>query len=415
MFLDNLKIGVRLALGFLVILALTLVVGAVSIDRLGAVNEATADIATNWLPATRHLGAVKAALNAERRAEAMIAVARSADTLAAEAKSLDTAKGQAVAAWEAYLHTVTTPEERVLTDAANRATEAYREAQGRTLALARGTEEGAAFALYTGENREKFKAMLAAVDQCIDFQAKGSDAAYKSSQDHFASTRLLVIALLVAAVGIGALLGWRLTRAITLPIGQAVQLAETVAAGDLSSRLEVTRRDEIGQLLSALMRMNGSLARIVGDVRKSSDSIATGSTQIASGNADLSQRTEEQASNLQQTAASMEELTVTVRNNADAAQQARQIAGVAQDAADQGGAVVGRVVETMQQISDSSKRIGDIIGVIDGIAFQTNILALNAAVEAARAGEQGRGLPSSPARCARSRSAAPGRPARSRA
>jgi methyl-accepting chemotaxis protein len=392
MSLDNLKIGVRLSLGFLAILALTVVVGAVSIDRLAAVNDATADIATNWLPATRELGAVKAAVNAERRAEAMIAVARAADVVAAETKSLETAKGQAVAAWDAYVRTVATPEERALANAASHAAEAYREGQARTLALARGTDENAAFALYTGENRPKFSALVAALDQCIAFQAKGSDAAYKTSQDHFASTRILVIGLLAAAVAIGTLLGWRLTRAITVPVGQAVQLAETVAAGDLSSHIEVTRRDEIGQLLGALMRMNGNLARIVGDVRKASDSIATGSTQIASGNADLSQRTEEQASNLQQTAASMEELTVTVRHNADSAQQARQLAGTAQLAADQGGEVVGRVVATMQEIADSSKRIADIIGVIDGIAFQTNILALNAAVEAARAGEQGRGF-----------------------
>ena len=211
MFLDNLKIGVRLSLGFLVILALTLAVGVVSIDRLGAVNDATADIATNWLPATRELGAVKAALNAERRAEALISVARSAEMLATELKSLEKAKSQGTAAWEAYIRTVKTPEERTLADAAIHAAQAYHEGQGRTLALARGTDEGAAFALYTGENRPKFAAFVAAVDLCIDFQAKGSDAAYKSSQEHFASTRLLVIALLAVAVAIGALLGWRLT------------------------------------------------------------------------------------------------------------------------------------------------------------------------------------------------------------
>ncbi len=185
---------------------------------------------------------------------------------------------------------------------------------------------------------------------------------------------------------------WLLTRSITSPLREAVRVAETVAAGDLGTHIEVRHRDETGQLLASLQRMNDSLVRIVGDVRNASESIATGSTQIANGNADLSQRTEEQASNLQQTAASMEELTATVKHNADTARQAAQLSAGASAVAAQGGTAFGQVVRTMDDISASSKKIADIIGVIDGIAFQTNILALNAAVEAARAGEQGRGF-----------------------
>ncbi|MBC7994160.1 MAG: HAMP domain-containing protein [Rhizobacter sp.] len=205
-----------------------------------------------------------------------------------------------------------------------------------------------------------------------------------------ATTLQLVFAGLAVALAVG--LCWAVTRSITVPLDQAVKVAETVAKGDLSSRIGTTSKDEIGQLLAALGRMNDSLVGIVGQVRNASDSIATGSAEIATGNADLSQRTEEQASNLQQTAASMEQLTVTVKNNADTARQATQLASSAASVAAQGGEVVGQVVSTMQDISHSSKKIADIIGVIDGIAFQTNILALNAAVEAARAGEQGRGF-----------------------
>jgi methyl-accepting chemotaxis protein len=183
-----------------------------------------------------------------------------------------------------------------------------------------------------------------------------------------------------------------ISRSITVPLAQAVKLTSTVAAGDLSARIEAHGRDEVADLLRSLSHMNDSLSGIVGQVRSSSDSIATGSSQIASGNADLSQRTEQQASSLQQTAASMEELSGTVKQSAETASQATQLAGAASSAATQGGHAVGQVVATMQEIAASSRKIADIIGVIDGIAFQTNILALNAAVEAARAGEQGRGF-----------------------
>jgi methyl-accepting chemotaxis protein len=207
-----------------------------------------------------------------------------------------------------------------------------------------------------------------------------------------ARARLLQVLLSLAGLVVAALLCWRVTLSITRPIERAVRVAETVASGDLTSHIEVDSRDETGQLLAALKRMNDSLTGIVGRVRGASDSIATGTSQISVGNHDLSQRTEEQASNLQQTAASMEELTATVKQNSDTARQANQLAASASSVAMQGGEVVGQVVQTMEGIAASSRKISDIIGVIDGIAFQTNILALNAAVEAARAGEQGRGF-----------------------
>ncbi|MCZ8235916.1 MAG: methyl-accepting chemotaxis protein [Inhella sp.] len=201
----------------------------------------------------------------------------------------------------------------------------------------------------------------------------------------------VVVAVGVAFVAV-FFYGRVLVRSIITPLHEAVDLAERVAAGDLTSEVDAHGRDELSRLMMALQGMNHSLAQMVQRVRSAADSIATGSAQIATGNADLSQRTEEQASNLQQTAASMEQLATTVRQNADSARQADAVANGASGSALQGGEAVTRVVDTMQAISSNSKRIADIIGVIDGIAFQTNILALNAAVEAARAGESGRGF-----------------------
>jgi methyl-accepting chemotaxis protein len=206
----------------------------------------------------------------------------------------------------------------------------------------------------------------------------------------FAAVAVVVAA--GAALAIGAAMALLITRSVVRPIRQAVTAAETVAAGDLRLQLATEREDETGQLLNALQRMNDSLVGIVGTVRGNADSVATASGQIAQGNADLSQRTEQQASNLQETAASMEELSAAVRHNTETARQAAQLAGSAARVAESGGQVMGQMVHTMDEITTSSKKIADIIGVIDGIAFQTNILALNAAVEAARAGEQGRGF-----------------------
>ena len=200
------------------------------------------------------------------------------------------------------------------------------------------------------------------------------------------------LVLMLALTGVGMALSVIISRSVVAPINEAVAVANRVAAGDLSTPVLARGRDEVGDMMRALATMSDSLVRVIGHVRASIDSIGTASAQIASGNQDLSQRTEQAASNLEETAASMEEITSTVRQSADAAQQAQSVVVAASGAAEQGGDVMQRMVTTMDEINASSRRISDIIGVIDGIAFQTNILALNAAVEAARAGEQGRGF-----------------------
>jgi methyl-accepting chemotaxis protein len=246
--------------------------------------------------------------------------------------------------------------------------------------------------LMNGEGFDAYSAAAKALEAVWQRVASESEQARREGESTYAGVLAMLLGLGAGALALGTGAAVLLTRSVVRPLAEAAGLAQAVAGGDLTREVVVTGRDETAQLLRSLAEMTGSLRAVVGQVRSASDSIATGSSQIASGNADLSQRTEEQASNLQQTAASMEQLASNVRNNTDSAVQAARMAGEAASVAERGGAVVGEVVGTMREIAEASSQIADIIGVIDGIAFQTNILALNAAVEAARAGEQGRGF-----------------------
>jgi methyl-accepting chemotaxis protein-1 (serine sensor receptor) len=260
----------------------------------------------------------------------------------------------------------------------------YTEARG----LIASEGAAAADASVRGLDAEPAQLLVESIGQLMAASAVITDAAAAGGSRTVNIITLLMLAVSAAAIGAGLLL----SRSIIRPLNEAVAVAEAISQGDLSADIQPRTSCELGQLMRALGEMNASLHRIVGDVRSGTDSIATASSQIEAGNADLSTRTEQQAGALEETAASMEELTATVRQNADNARQADQLAASASEVAQRGGAVVSQVVETMAAIQESGRQIGAIIGVIDGIAFQTNILALNAAVEAARAGEQGRGF-----------------------
>jgi methyl-accepting chemotaxis protein len=236
------------------------------------------------------------------------------------------------------------------------------------------------------------QAYSGALQDLLAVQRKAIDEMAHASRAINDERSRLVLLLNGLMIVLGAFAAVAITRSITRPLSRAVKVAETVAAGDLTGTFDLRRGDEIGDLMRAMHTMNDGLAKVVSEVQEGTRTIAAGSTEIASGNLDLSSRTEQQASSLEETAASMEELTSTVRHNADNATQANQMAQAASQVAVRGGEIVGQVVDTMGAIDGASRKIVDIIGVIDGIAFQTNILALNAAVEAARAGEQGRGF-----------------------
>jgi methyl-accepting chemotaxis protein len=268
----------------------------------------------------------------------------------------------------------------------------YEEGVKPALAALRVLDTDAAADLMKGPVHERFTKAQEQVDALYKYQSKAAGDEYRGAQARYMTVRNASLAAILAGIGFAAAMGWWLTRAIVRPLADAVEVSSTIARGDLSQNIEVWTSNETGKLFGALKAMNEALARMVGEVRSGSETIDVAAREIATGNADLSARTEAQASSLEETAASIEELTGAVRQNADNARQANQLVQSASDFAREGGTVVGQVVDTMSSIRESARKIVDIIGVIDGIAFQTNILALNAAVEAARAGEQGRGF-----------------------
>src|SRR3990167_5983067 len=391
--LDRLPVGRQLFVAFAAILVLTAALGAAALVGLRSVDAQAGALSTQWLKGVGDISEARARVREAREME--VKHSRTDDTsyhAEYEEKMAESAK-LTVDLIERYKARGVGAESTELLATLEKSLGAYRQSQERVIKLGRDKQQQDAADISDGASSMAFDETVVALDKLIQHNHDGGDAAAARVKQIYDQARWAVMALLGLALVLGMGLGTLITRQLQLG-GEprtAVAVARAVAQGDLSTAISLKRGDT-DSLLAWLGNMQQGLSRAVSDVRRGSDHVSQASQEIASGNQDLSTRTEQQASELQQTAATMEQLGTTVRHNADNARQASQLAHSASAVAVQGGDVVGRVVETMKGINESSRKISDIIGVIDAIAFQTNILALKAAVEAARAGEQGRGF-----------------------
>ncbi|OON64364.1 methyl-accepting chemotaxis protein [Massilia sp. KIM] len=392
---NQLKVGAKLLTAFGIVLALTLFVGALAIVQLGRVNQTSTDMEVNWMPSVRHASALNTATSDFRAAELQHILSTSEQEMAAYEQNIAAITALVERTRADYAKLISTEEERRAYEAFQKNWDEYLAEHKKVIGLSRANQNDEAKALIRGNSQRQFDEASADLETIVNMNIEGGKQASRDGDLLYAASRQLIVVALTAALALGIVLALLIARQLVRQLGgepgDAAGIAARIAGGDLTVPIQL-RNNDSDSMLCAMKTMRDSLAAIVTEVRNSTETIATASAQVAAGSQDLSSRTEEQASSLEETASSMEELTSTVKQNADSARQANTLAETASSIAARGGDVIGEVVDTMARINESANKIVDIIAVIDGIAFQTNILALNAAVEAARAGEQGRGF-----------------------
>ncbi|MDR3369090.1 methyl-accepting chemotaxis protein [Rhodoferax sp.] len=390
--MQNLKISTRLSVTFGLLIALLVVIVTVALLQMKTMREVTLDIAEQHLPSVELVNRLKINFANLRIDETQHVMNQEENGMAKTAKEMEEQLRAVNADLSAYAPLVTGSEEKKSFQAMEAEWKNYVKIHQQIVELSTNREKFTARKLLEGDSYASFEHLNASGSQLAEMNHAAAATTTTESGATYANARYTLLGALVACVllAVGAAV-W-LVRSVTQPLNAAIEVASGIAAGDLSQNIDAESTNETGRLLQALARMQASLRDIVEQVRQGSGSVANASAEIAQGNQDLSDRTENQASALQVTASSMQSLEATVHQNADNARLANDLALNASTVATKGGDVVAQVVETMKGINQSSRQIADIIQVIDGIAFQTNILALNAAVEAARAGEQGRGF-----------------------
>lgn len=393
--MGRMTVGQQLACAFFSVLALLGVIGAIALYSVAQVNQQAEALSHKWLQGVGQLATARAAMLSARDFEVKHSHTADRSYHAEYEDKIKEASALVGTQIDGYRQRVNADTERTLYLKLSDTWAAYRKAADQILALGRDGKPQDAAEISDGLGSMAMDETVAALDRLGQFNFEGANAAAAQAQQVFKQSQQLIVGLMVVALLVGIALAVAISRSLLRQLGGephlAVAVAQAVANGDLTTRIDLRKNDQTS-LMATLASMQNALARAVLQVRQSSESVATASMQIAQGNDDLSSRTERQASALQQTASSMAQLGSTVRQNADSARQANQVASTASGAARQGNEAVSQVVSTMQGINSSSQKMSEIIGVIDAIAFQTNILALNAAVEAARAGEQGRGF-----------------------